>query len=520
MEARQGVGNMTKLIGLVTATILLGAGPALAQPAGEPTPPPTTTTPTPTTPTTPPAGPPNTTIPVEPTPPKTTPVVVPPPVNTPTLAPTTMEKPAGKKPSAGSVSSKIDVTVYGFVELDSIWDSTQGLNDLQGNTAIARPNTYTGDHPQLTFGARNSRIGLKLASPTNTDDFKVTGQMEMDFLGNQPAGISEASFWQNAPFRFRHINVKLETKVVDMLFGQYWQLFGWQGINQPNTVAIQGIPGEVYSRAPQIRISKKIPGGDAVSLDIAVAASRPVSRASSSPDGQAGLRLNFDKLKAWHTGGSTGSSLDSAMIGVSVVGRRLAVNEFSANPHSQVVRNGYGLSVDALLPIIPASKEHHGGALTIQGSYVNGAGIADLYTSLSGGTGNPGLPNPSMANPAPVYTPNIDGGIVLWHNDGGGMFSLHPIQWTSYLAGAQYYFPGSGRVWLAANYSHLESDNAHLYGGPTKVFDKQDWYDGNLFVDATANVRFGFEFSRTQQTYVDKTEADDNRAQFSAFLLF
>lgn len=517
MEAREGVGNMTKRIGLVTATILLGAGPALAQPAGEPTPPPTTpTTTAPTTPTTPP----NPTTPVEPTPPPTVIVTPPPPVNTPTLAPTVMDKPAEKKASNGSVSSKIDVTVYGFVELDSIWDSTQGFNDGQGNAAIARPNTYAGDHPQLTFGARNSRIGLKLASPTNTDDFKVTGQMEMDFLGNQPAGISEASFWQNAPFRFRHINVKLETKVVDMLFGQYWQLFGWQGINQPNTVAIQGIPGEVYSRAPQIRISKKIQGGEAVSLDLAVAASRPVSRASASPDGQAGLRLNFDKLKAWHTGGSTGSALDSAMIGVSVVGRRLAVNEFAASSHSQVVRNGYGISVDALLPIIPASKKSHANAFTLQGSYVNGAGIADLYTGLSGGTGNPALPNPSMAATPPVYTPNIDNGIVLWHNDGGGQFSLHPIQWTSYLAGAQYYFPGSGRVWLAANYSHLQSDNAHLYGGPTKVFDKQDWYDGNLFIDATANVRFGFEFSRTQQTYVDKTEADDNRGQFSAFLLF
>jgi hypothetical protein len=316
------------------------------------------------------------------------------------------------------------------------------------------------------------------------------------------------------------MNVKLETKVVDLLFGQYWQLFGWQGINQPNTVQIQGIPGEVYSRAPQVRISRKIPAGDAATFEIAVAAARPVSRASATPDGQAGLKLSFNNWKAWHTGGSTGSVLDAAMIGVSVVGRRLAVNEFAANSHSDVVKNGYGISVDALLPIVPASKENHGNAFTIQGSYTNGAGIADLYQSLSGGVGNPALPNPGMANPAPTYTSNIDNGIVLFHNDGGGVFSLHPIQWTSYLAGAQYYFPGSGRVWLAANYSHLESQNAHLYGAPAKVFDKEDWFDGNLFLDATTNARFGVEYSRTQQTYVDKTEADDNRVQFSAFLLF
>ncbi|MBV8757421.1 MAG: hypothetical protein JO257_09110 [Deltaproteobacteria bacterium] len=502
---------MKKRLGLLTASVLFGAGPALGQPApaGEPAPPPGTGSGSATTEAPPPAPPPGPTV------------TAPPPVLTPTLAPTapTEDKPIEKKPTGGKVSSKVDISFYGFVELDTIWDSTQGLNDLRGNAAIARPNTYTGDHPQLTFGGRNSRIGMKLAMPTNTDDLKVSGTMEMDFLGNQPAGISEQAFWQNAPFRFRHMNVKLETKVVDILFGQTWQLFGWQGMNQPNTVEIQGIPGEVYSRSPQIRISKKIPAGDAASVEVAVAASRPVSRASATPDGQAGIKINIDKLKAWHTGGSTSSALDSAMIGVSVVGRRLAVDEFSATPHSQVVRNGYGLSIDALFPIIPATKEKHDGALTVQGSYTNGAGIADLYQSLNGGTGNPALANPTMANPAPAYTANIDNGIVLFHDDGGGTFSLHPIQWTTYLAGAQYYLPG-GKLWLSANYSHLSSNNAHLFGAAAKVFDSQDWFDGNVFIDLTSNARLGFEVSRTQQTYVDKVEADDTRAQFSAFLLF
>jgi len=508
MKAREGVGNMNKRIGLVTATILLGAGPALAQPAGgEPTPPPTNP---PTTETPPPAPPPTTTPPV---------LTTPPPVLTPTHAPTVMEKPAEKKPSGGSVSSKLDISFYGFVELDSIYDSTQGLNDLAGNSAIARPNTYAGDHGQLTFGARNSRIGMKLGAP-EVDGVKVSGMMEMDFLGNQPPGITEGSFWQNAPFRFRHINLKVETKALDLLFGQYWQLFGWQGINQPNTVQIQGIPGEVYSRAPQIRVSKKAPVGDAVSLEFAMAASRPPQRASATPDGQAGFKINFDKWKAWHTGGSTGSALDSGMIGVSVVGRRFAVNEFAATSHSQTVRNGYGVSIDGLLPIIPATKDHHGNALTLQGSYVNGAGVADLYTGLSGNVSNPALPNPTMATPAPTYTPNVDNGLVMWRKDATGLATLHPIQWTSYLAGLQYYLPPSGHVWLSANYSHLSSNNAHLYGDAKKVFDKQDWFDGNVMVDATPNVRFGLEYSRTEQTYVDGVKAVDNRVQFSAFLLF
>ena len=40
------------------------------------------------------------------------------------------------------------------------------------------------------------------------------------------------------------------------------------------------------------------------------------------------------------------------------------------------------------------------------------------------------------------------------------------------------------------------------------------------FVDVTPAVRFGAEFSWTDQTFVDKTDAKDYRGQFSAFFLF
>jgi hypothetical protein len=423
-------------------------------------------------------------------------------------------KPAEAKPTAPVVVGKWDTTFYGFVELDTIWDSTQGLNDLAGNAGIPRPGTYAGEHGQTTMAARNSRIGFRLAAPTY-HDVKVSGQLEMDFLGNQPPGISEAAFFQNPTFRFRHFNVKLETPFVDILVGQSWQLFGWQSNFHPNTVEIQGVPGQVYSRAPQIRLSKKLPAGD-LSFELAVAAARPPQRASSTPDGQVGLKINYDKLKAYHTAGGSGTSLDSASIGVSAVGRRFSVNELTAAPKDPVTRNGYGLSIDALIPIVPATKEHKENALTLTGDFVTGAGIADMYTGLSGGVGQPALPNPGMVTPAPTYTPNVDNGLVQFVADG----TLHPVQWTSYLVGVQYYLPPSGKIWLAANYSHLSSDNAHAFGDPKKVWDKSDWIDGNLFFDITPAVRLGLSLSQSKQTYVDGTDAKNYRAQGSVFLLF
>ena len=497
---------------LSIASLLALGTPALAQTPDQPPPPP----PDQTQPPTPPAPP-----PTPPTPPPTTTVVVVPPAEPPKEAP--------KKDEGLPVHNKYDVSLYGFVEFDAIHDTTQGLGDLAGNSTIARPNTYTGDHGQTMFGARNSRIGIKVGAP-KYNDVKATAQLEMDFLGNQAgtplsstALVSEQAFWQNPTFRFRHMNVKLETKALDILIGQYWQLFGWQTMSHPNTVQIQGVAGQVYSRSPQIRLSKKIKAGDSASVEVAIAASRPPQRASSAPDGQAGIKLNIDALKAWHTAGSTGSSLDSAAIGVSVVGRRFAVDDFSASPGKQVTTNGYGLSVDALLPIVPAkSKEHHGGALTFTGSFVTGAGIADLYQSLNGGVGNPALPNPGMATPAPTYAPNIDGGMVQWFADAAAAsgYSLHPIQWTSELAGLQYYLPPSGKVWLSANYAHMSSGNAADYGAANKIWNSEDWADGNLMFDITPAVRMGAEFSWTAQKFVDATTATDYRGQFSAFFLF
>jgi hypothetical protein len=499
---------MSKGSRLVTLIGLLLAPPVFAQPA-EPTPPPPAPAPAPEPAPAPAPAP-------EPAPMPNPPANVTPPDAASTPVATHGDD---KKPDAPPVKGKWDATLYGFVEFDSIFDSTQGFNDLAGNSGIARPNTYTGDHGQTTFGARNSRLGFKTSAP-EYEGVKASAMLEMDFLGNQPTTATEAQFYQNPTMRFRHYNLKLEIPdAVDILIGQYWQLFGWQSYFHPNTVEIQGLPGQIYGRAPQLRISKTIKTRN-VDIDLAIAASRPPERDSEVPDGQAGVKVSFPRIKAWHTSGSTGSSLDAAAIGVSVVGRRLAVNNFAAASSSQVTTNGYGLSLDALVPIIPAHKDHKANALTLTGSYVNGAGIADLYTGLSGGVGEPGLPNPGMANPAPIYTPNIDNGIALFYANGDGTYSLHPIQWESYMVGLQYYLPPSGKVWLAANYSHMDSDNADDYGAHNKVWNKSDWADGNLFWDATPAVRFGLEFAYFTQTYVDGVSATNYRGQFSAFYIF
>ena len=64
-----------------------------------------------------------------------------------------------------------------------------------------------------------------------------------------PAGspaVSEGSFYTSPTFRMRHYALKMETPYIDLLAGQYWQLFGFQSLFHPNTVEMQGVPGQIY----------------------------------------------------------------------------------------------------------------------------------------------------------------------------------------------------------------------------------------------------------------------------------
>ena len=108
----------------------------------------------------------------ESTPPATAPVQpVPAPIAT-ASAPTA--PPPAPATSSGKLSTKFDATFYGFIELDSMYDSTQSFSDLAGGSSIARPGTYANGRGRTTFGVRNSRLGFKLTGP-ETESLKTSG---------------------------------------------------------------------------------------------------------------------------------------------------------------------------------------------------------------------------------------------------------------------------------------------------------------------------------------------------------
>jgi hypothetical protein len=426
------------------------------------------------------------------------------------------------------VMGKWATTLYGFVESDYIWDTTQAFNDLAGAAQVPRGGTVTGDNGRFQFSVRNSRVGLRLKAP-EVGEVKPSAVAEFDFLGTQlpianpspaespvNAAGTEGAFYSNAVLRIRHMYLKVETPIVDVLAGQYWSLFGWGPAYQLNTVQIQGVPGEVYFRTPQLRISKKI-GMDPVSLELAVAAQRPVQRDSAVPDGVAALKFAVESWRGMQTTGSTGTQLAPFSLAVGGLFRRVSVAAFSATPKTTNDLGMDALVVDGFLPVLPATKEHKDNALSVQGEFSTGYGMADQFTGLTGGISFPTLPNPMMVSPAPVYSADIDNGIVTYDTAG----HLHGIQWTMWNVGAQYYFPGcEGKFWVSGNYSHGSSANTHYYGSPAKLRAAEDWFDVNLFVDPIPSIRVGAEFAEFIDVYVDGEHALNRRLQLSGFFIY
>jgi hypothetical protein len=400
------------------------------------------------------------------------------------------------------------IAPYGYARLDAIEDSTQSFADGIQPNLIARPGTYKGDHQRSTFTARDSRLGVFVGAPT-FEGVRSSAQIEFDFYGLEPSDARAADSVIFGTPRVRHAFLKLETKAVDVVAGQYYDLFGWGSYFYPATVAYLGVPGMVYHRAPQLRLEKKIHAGD-LEVMLAVAAVRAGERDSGIPDGQAGLKIAYNGWSGAAIPGFGRPVLAPLSVGVSSVLRHFQAPAFQSEPGSHSVStNGGGVSVDVLIPIIPVKTlEDHGNALTFTGEFSTGTGIADMYTGMDGGSRFPVLPNPANNPIASNYASNVDPGLVTFDRDS----NLKSINWQAFVLGGQYYLPiGGGRVWVAGIYSQIKSNNIKTltpftsYGG---IFTKMEYIDANLGWDITPALVLGLSFQTVKQTFGDVSAPD------------
>ena len=490
---------MTFRLVLSVPVVMALAAHATAQPAPDPA------QPAPATPSTEP------TVPPAPAEPPGTGQPPPPP------APAESSKP-GAAPGPGAVTAKWSTTIYGFAEVDMMHDTTQSFTDSPGNGLIIRSDGGT----RLAYGlgrtqttARNSRLGVRMSAP-EFEGMKASGNVEMDFMGNQPA-VSEASFVNNGTFRIRAAYAKLETDVVDVLAGQSYFLFGHGPFFFPMSIWFFGMPNQAFGRTQQFRLSKTIKS-EAANIEIGVSAQRPPQRDSEIPDFQGGVKIGVNSWKGVHTGGSGYPALDPLTVAISGTTRQFRVNEFAVTPATTHSASGWGVSLDAMLPVIPATAKNKGNALTVTGSFTTGTGYSDLLGGLSGGAAFPNLPPAMMGGaPIPFTAANIDPGIVQYD----AMGNLRTLNWRTFMAGIQYYLPPNGRLTVGANYTQGDSDNITegltALGG---VFKRSQFFEAVALGDITPAVRAGVAWQRIWQTRGDEMKTVNSRLELSVYFFF
>jgi hypothetical protein len=449
--------------------------------------------------------------------------VPPPPLAT---APTSLRKASGNADSPEGVTWKAsgwDVTLYGYVGVNIMQDSTQSFGTASSNTIIQHLGTPRGNNLQAQATARDSRIGLRLAPPT-IGGVRASVNIETDFNAPPPVEYTEANAVTNAGLRMRHYYMKVETPVVDFIAGQYHDLFGWGGKGfYPSTLAFLGITGEVYHRKPQVRLSKTV--GTDIELEVAGALLAPVQKAGGYPDVEAGVRLALNNWTGARQQAYGQPGIGPLSLGVSGIGRHFEVANFIENSSTTIPGTGYGICANAYIPIIPAtSAKHRGNSLAITGEYSRGTGISDMYSDLTGGLLFPALPNymnrMDPTNPPPVYTPNIDSGIVTFDGDG----RLRTANWEGWVANLQYYLPiANGKVWVAATHSQIRSTNIKditPLAGWGGIYTNSWYNDGTLFVAITDQIQVGVAFQRVHQWFGDGVTATNYRSELGLNMFF
>ena len=427
------------------------------------------------------------------------------------------------------VVGRFVTTLYGYLEGDIIHDNQRAALDSYGGSPVLNTNTvYNGQDGRTVFSSRGTRLGIRFAAP-EVSGLRVRGNFEMDFVGNQPGAppntsttpsISEAAFFDNPTPRIRIALVQADTDYLTLSVGQTWNVMAFAAAFLPTSVQPQGLPGQLFGRNPQLRLSHLF-DMKAFSFDVAGAALRSPQFNSEVPDLQGGIKFNVNGITGVQSIGSTATTISPASIAFTAATRMIRMATNVAPPpgsaagtaptmatNSDTV-HGHVYALDAFLPVLGA-KERGPFAVSLLGEATTGTGMADLFTGMTGGM-TAGQPiGVTAANYAPFR--DIDNGIAGFPATLG---PLNTVNFRTFLINPQISF---SKFILAGTYTNVYSDNVAQFTGAN--WNHQWWYDACLMADPWSGVRFGLEFARTYQRRLTGPLVTNNRVFFGSFFIF
>jgi hypothetical protein len=188
------------------------------------------------------------------------------------------------------VKSKFDLSIGGFVRLDYSYNSQNlGVNGFvlpNGSLpGVGTVGTAASGQDQSQFSARVSRFWLKVAGPTFLGA-KTGALIESDFLGLPATAASTATNVNEfGILRMRHAYGSLDWANTQVLFGQFWDIFGPAAASTVDfrQGAAFGTPNN--PRVAQIRVTQKVNFNADNSLKLVVGLQNPTQDAVNGVGG-------------------------------------------------------------------------------------------------------------------------------------------------------------------------------------------------------------------------------------------
>lgn len=166
----------------------------------------------------------------------------------------------------GNVSSKFDISIYGYIKLDAAYDSqATAIGDA---AFFVLPQTDGKNDSEFNMTARQTRLGLNIGGP-DVADGKVSAKLEMDFYGK---GDSDNGYHPRMRLGY------LQWKSSDWGFvaGQDWDAF-ITAVPKSVNFAYLSDQGALGLRRPMFKLFKDVVMGEN-KLTLKVAAARTIGQ--------------------------------------------------------------------------------------------------------------------------------------------------------------------------------------------------------------------------------------------------
>ncbi|GFE59877.1 hypothetical protein [Geobacter sp. AOG2] len=397
------------------------------------------------------------------------------------------------------VTSKFKLSLGGYVKLDYVHNSNAVGPISPGAPAGGFP--IAGSKDESLFSAKQSRIWMKVGGPTFLGA-KTNALIEMDFWGGSSASNEMANV------RMRHAYGSLDWANTQVLFGQFWDIFGAAAADTID-FRLGGTTGNPANpRVPQIRLTQKLNLGSGNTLKFVLGAQNPVQDNAVAGDNSLSKTGAFGSA----VNGAGQISFSSKALGVSpgymgLGNSPLTVTLFGLvgnekfTDNNEITSYGYGAYV-----FVPVLKSSDGKSRAMTLSLETQAYVA-AGMDVQGAT--------AMAVSGSKPNLNAAQGYGLY-----GQLKFYPTQNLGLTA-------GYGRR-ETLNWDKIKSMSAATaalnYGGSISttagnIERSNEQIYGNVTYDLNAAVRVAAEFQHFRTQYVSQL-GQDNAVRLAVFYFF